>query len=249
MTPTKNTRIAAVAGVAVALVAAGGAYAASKIRHGSPTAAAVSGSTFVAAGRTGATPANGFGFRGGPRAGGDDLAAAADYLGTTTQDLLTQLQSGKTLAQIADATSGKSSSGLIDALVAAEQKEHPDASASDIRARETAFVNGTGGPGFRHGPGDALAAAATYLGTTTQDLLTQLQSGKTLAQIADATSGKSSSGLIDALVAAEQKEHPDANASDIRTHVTALVNGTGFPFHGPPPGTAPPGREQQGTHI
>ena len=38
-------------------------------------------------------------------------------------DLLTPLQSGKTLAQVAGATSGKSVAGLIDALVAAEKTE------------------------------------------------------------------------------------------------------------------------------
>ena len=36
---------------------------------------------------------------------------------------MTQLQAGKTLAQVADATSGKSTAGLIDALVAAEKTE------------------------------------------------------------------------------------------------------------------------------
>jgi hypothetical protein len=68
-----------------------------------------------------------------------------------------------------------------------------------------------------HGPGHrfpGLEAAATYLGTTPDELRNQLQSGKTLAQIANATAGKSAQGLIDALVA------------DARTHITALVNGS-----------------------
>ena len=77
------------------------------------------------------------------------------------------------------------------------------------------MVNGLHGD--MHGPGDrvrGLDAAATYLGATVDALRTQLQSGKTLAQIANATSGKSAAGLIDALVA------------DARTHITAEVNGT-----------------------
>jgi hypothetical protein len=244
MTPTRNTRIAAAAGITVALVAAGGAYASSKIHDGG-SSASTGVRNFVAATAAGAP-------QGGPAFGhgGDELAAAADYLGVTSQQLVSQLQAGKTLAQIADATSGKSASGLIDALVAAEQKEHPDASASDIRTRMTALVNGTGFPGGhdRHGPGDMITTAAGYLGISGQQLFTQLQAGKTLAQIADATSGKSAAGLVDALVAAEQKEHPDASASDIRTRVTAFVNGTGFPGRGPGFGP-PPGEQQQGTHI
>jgi hypothetical protein len=44
--------------------------------------------------------------------------AAAGYLGLTKDALKTQLASGKSLAQIADATSGKSSAGLVDALTA-----------------------------------------------------------------------------------------------------------------------------------
>ena len=47
---------------------------------------------------------------------------------------------------------------------------------------------------------DPFQAAATYLGTTTADLRTKLQGGQTLAQIANATSGKSRDGLVKALV-------------------------------------------------
>jgi hypothetical protein len=73
-------------------------------------------------------PPLGFGFRGGPggpgfgfglhRGGGmADLSAAASYLGLSESDLITQLQSGKTLADIAQAQ-GKSVDGLVAALVA-----------------------------------------------------------------------------------------------------------------------------------
>src|ERR671937_137562 len=86
---------------------------------------------------------------------GDDLAAAASYLGITTSDLLTQLQSGKTLAQIADATSGKSAAGLVAALVAHEKQwlaaavaagkltqAQSDAIAANLTQRFTDLVNG-----------------------------------------------------------------------------------------------------------
>src|SRR2546430_418978 len=54
---------------------------------------------------------------GGPMVTGDPFQAAATYLGTTTADLRTKLQGGQTLAQIANATSGKSRDGLVKALV------------------------------------------------------------------------------------------------------------------------------------
>jgi urease accessory protein UreF len=201
-----------------------------------------------------AGPGKGFGV--GP---GDDLAAAASYLGITTAQLTSDLQSGKTLAQVAAATSGKSASGLIDALVAHEKSElaaavtagkltqaQADAITANLQQRMTDLVNGTFtpkpgmGPGFgsHGGPGDDFAAAATYLGVSTSDLMTQLQSGKTLGQIADATSGKSASGLIDALVAHEKSElaaavtagkltqaQADALTAGVQQRVTDLVNG------------------------
>ena len=192
---------------------------------------------------------------------GDDLDAAATYLGTTTSDLLTQLQAGKTLAQIA----GSKTSGLIAALVAHEKQEMADAVKSGrltqaqadqieptLTQRFTDLVNGVrpaGGPRFGpgHGPGgghgDDLDAAATYLGTTTSDLVTQLQAGKTLAQIA----GSKTSGLVAALVAHEKTElaaavtagrltqaQADQIVPTLTQHFTDLVNGT-FREHGEPP--------------
>jgi F0F1-type ATP synthase delta subunit len=195
---------------------------------------------------------------------GDDLDAAATYLGTTTSDLLTQLQAGKTLAQIA----GSKTSGLIAALVAHEKQEVADAVtagrltqaqadqiASTLTQRFTDLVNGVrpaGGPGFGHGPrgghGDDLDAAATYLGTTTSDLLTQLQAGKTLAQIA----GSKTSGLVAALVAHEKTElaaavtagrltqaQADQIVPTLTQRFTDLVNGT-FRERGGPHGFGSP---------
>jgi hypothetical protein len=48
---------------------------------------------------------------------GDPLAAAASYLGTPTADLEDKLRSGQTLAQVANATPGRSRDGLLGALV------------------------------------------------------------------------------------------------------------------------------------
>ena len=210
--------------------------------------------------------------------GGDDFDAAAAYLGKTAAQVQTDLAAGKTLAQIAAATSGKSTDGLIAALVTQEKTEiaakvtagaltqaQADAIIPTLTAHFTSFVNGTGGgpgfggghgpggPGFGggHGPGgpgghsDELDAAATYLGLTAADLITKVQAGQTLAQVAGATSGKTAAGLVAALVAAEKTElaaavtagritqaQADTILPTLTATFTAFVNGTGGP-HGP----------------
>ena len=80
--------------------------------------------------------------------------------------------------------------------------------------------------------------------------MTKLQSGKTLGEIADATTGKSKAGLIAALVA-DEKSHlaqavkdgrltqaqADTMAANLESRITDLVNGK-LPPHpdGPRPG-------------
>ena len=189
---------------------------------------------------------------------GDELAAAASYLGTTTASLTTQLQAGRTLAQIAGATNGKSAAGLVSALVAAEKTElvaavtagkltqsQADTITPTLQQRFTDFVNGVrpaGGPpggGHGHGPGPGLDTAATYLGISQTSLFTQLKTGKTLAQIANATTGKSATGLIAALVT-DAKQHFGTNVpSDLTQRITDLVNGVR-------PAGGPPGRPDHG---
>jgi hypothetical protein len=115
---------------------------------------------------------------------------------------------------------------------------------------------GRGGFGLRRGGPEGLQAAATYLGISTSQLFTDLQSGKSLADIAKAADGKSVQGLVDAMVAAEKKETESAvNAgtltrdeadhieSNLEARVTEIVNGTFHNRHGSgfgpprPPGT------------
>ena len=288
MTQSRKRQLAPLVVLAAASIAAGSAYAATKLH--SSSASPNTGGPLSATSISSNNSALGHDGRGDHRGrGGDDLAAAATYLGVTQADLLTSLQSGKTLAQVAGATSGKTVAGLIDALVAAEKTElaaavtagrltqaQSDQIAAGLTARVTAEVNGTrpargpGGPGGfgHHGPGgDELTAAASYLGVTEAALMTQLQSGKTLAQVADATSGKSAAGLIDALVAAGKTElaaavtagtitqaQSDQIATTLKARFTALVNNTRPPRddHGQglrpgfkARGTAP----APGTHI
>jgi len=141
---------------------------------------------------------------------GSYVTAAATYIGITEAQLRTELGTDKSLADVAIAH-GKTRDGLIAALTAAQQQDIATlVDQKGIGARPNP-ANGYGpgpGPGFGRGPGgrnvagNSEAAAATYLGTTQADLETKLRAGQTLAQIANATAGKSRDGLVSALVAA-----------------------------------------------
>jgi hypothetical protein len=131
---------------------------------------------------------------GGPN-GSDLFSAAATYIGVSADQLRTELGTDKSLADVAVAH-GKTRDGLIQALVAADEQKI----ATLVDQKGIGVQTGPRGPGGIGVIGDQLAAAATYLGTSTADLQTKLQSGQTLAQIAEATSGKSRDGLIAAMV-------------------------------------------------
>jgi hypothetical protein len=123
----------------------------------------------------------------------DYLSAAAAYIGITVDQLRTELGTDKSLADLAVAH-GKTRDGLIQALVTASQT-------SITTLVDQKGIGAQRGPGDRGVIGDQLSVAATYLGTTTDDLRTKMQAGQTLAQIAAATSGKSRDGLVAALTA------------------------------------------------
>jgi len=176
---------------------------------------------------------------------GSYFTAAATYIGITEAQLRTELGTDKSLADVAIAH-GKTRDGLIAALTAAQQQEIATlVDQKGIGARPNP-ANGYGpGPGFGRGPGDrvtgdSLAAAATYLGTTTSELQTKIRAGQTLAQIANATAGKSRDGLFNALVAdatakidAAQKagtitaDQATQLKSNLSTRLAQLVDTTG----------------------
>jgi hypothetical protein len=146
----------------------------------------------------------------------------------------------------------------VDAAVAAGRitKDEGDAIKSRIESGDFPLF-GVPGFGFHHHGGvffGGLDAAATYLGLTEAELRTQLESGKTLAQIAQ-EKGKSVDGLIQALVDAAKTKldaavkdgrltqvQEDSILTDLKQHVTDLVNGTlpehprDHDFRGGPPG-------------
>jgi hypothetical protein len=139
------------------------------------------------------------------RTRGGLVSAASSYLGLTPAQLHEELRS-KTLAQIAAATPGKSEAGLIAALLAAVKAKIPSPPPA-LEARIKAIVNRSpatelkrhaGLGAARHGA--LRAAALSYLGLSRHQLILEMKTGKTLAEIADATPGKSAAGLTEALV-------------------------------------------------
>jgi hypothetical protein len=89
-----------------------------------------------------------------------------------------------------------------------------------------------------------LSLPSAYLGVSKDAIKAQLASGKTLAQIADATPGKSAAGLVDYVAAAAKTKldtwvasgklsQADENAwlAKLRTKLTAAINATWAVHH------------------
>ena len=203
----------------------------------------------------------GFGMRGfgigpgGPGGGAgvltsDVLTPAAGFLGISVSTLASDLNAGKTLAQEATAK-GKTASDLINAIVAAQKTNLDNEKAAGwitadqetaILAQYTSAVTelvNSGPPVPRAGKaGGLLQTAATFLGVSVSDLQSDLQSGKSLADVAKAQ-GKSVDDLVTALVAPAKKNLDQAVSdnkitqaqetailSKITTALTNLVNNT-----------------------
>jgi hypothetical protein len=127
---------------------------------------------------------------------------------------------------------------------------------ADLKSHVDDFVNSTGpGPGG-HGPHAGpvdLSAVTDYLGITAVQLRTQLEAGKSLADVAKAQ-GNTVAGLQEAIVAAATKKLDAAVAAgnltaaqeaamlaDLKTHLDDIVNRTG-----PPRGPGGPGHHGPG---
>ena len=132
-------------------------------------------------------------------------------------------------------------SDRIDAAVAAGRVTKAEGDALKARIQSNDFPL-FGGPhrGFGHfGFIGRLESAAGYIGITEAQLRTELESGKSLAQVAKAH-GKSVDGLIDALVAAAKEKLDNAVSagrltkaqetemlSVLKDRITSAVNNTG----------------------
>lgn len=172
------------------------------------------------------------------RGSGRMLTSAARYLGVSVSQLRVELRPGRTLAQVAGATPGESEAGLIEALVSVRRAKLAKAAAGAperVRTEVNRPLTGSvrGRSRGEHG------AARLYLGLTAAHLRNDLLAGKTLAQIADGTPGKSEAGLIEAIVAARTKRlegavkagtitatRESSELSRLSARVTALVHRT-----------------------
>jgi len=215
---------------------------------GATLAVAAGAGGALAAGGTGPAPGRGPAGLPGP-------AAIASYLGLTPAQLRVELGSGKTLAQIAVAQ-GKTVSGLEDAITTDVQAHLDKAVANgkitsaqeqalltELKAHLDDIVNHAFPAMAAHrGPRAALAGlVAKYVGITPAELRTELQSGKSLAQIATAH-GKTVAGLKTAILDAAKARLDKAVTAGTLTatqeqslldrlsaHIDQLVNRTGPP--------------------
>ena len=203
---------------------------------------------------------------------GGGVAAAGGGLGSDQDAFLNDVAKRLNVTPAALKAAFKGASDdRIDAAVAAGKITKVQGDAMKQRSAQGGLPFFGGGPhgggGFGHHGPASLDAAAKYLGLTGAELHTQLESGKTLAQLAK-DKGKTVDGLEKALTA-ETKAKLDAavkagrltqaQADELLTRMTAhlddLVNGTGGPgmhpdgdgfghhgFGGPPMGV--PGAQQ-----
>ncbi len=163
----------------------------------------------------------------------DLLKQSAGYLGVTPAELKAKLP-GTSLAAIANATPGRSRDGLVAALDTAVRdaiakalaggtitQEQADRATAAAPQRIAAFVDRVWPQRLPPSPklpsalsfiGNLSAAARDYLGLSRQDLAQQLRDGRSLADIANATPGKSRDGLVAAITSAADARIDQAQA-------------------------------------
>lgn len=139
--------------------------------------------------------------QGSGRWGGPDnglISVAAKKLGLTSQELLTELQAGKTIADVAKEKNVTvetiveavlaPQAGWLKGMVDSEQltQAQADAQLALLKANVTRQISEAQSLGGRWGgpENSLLSVAAEKLGLTSQELLTELQAGKTIADVA-----------------------------------------------------------------
>ena len=211
----------------------------------------------------------------GPTGRPSPLTDAAKALGMTEAELKTELEAGKSIADVAKAKSidldeviAKLTAAFkahLDEEVASGEhtQAEADAKLAEFKTRITEMVNkaglpmrgGKGGPGGHEGKGGhdpqkfATATLATTLKLTETELQTQLKSGKTLKQIAEAqnvdiadvkaTLKSDFKAHLDEEVASGEHTQAEADAklAEFSTRLDDMVNGVrpvgGKGGHGP----------------
>jgi DNA-binding CsgD family transcriptional regulator len=217
------------------------------------------------------------------------IAEAATALGMTEAELKTELQAGKSIADVAkaknidlDTVIAKLTAAFkahLDEEVASGKhtQAEADAKLAEFSTRVTTMVNAPGlpmhggkgghGPGGKggHGPQKfATAQLATTLKLTEAELQTQLKSGKTIKQIADAqnvdiadvktTLTADFKAHLDEEVASGEHTQAEADAklAEFKTRLDDMVNGVrpvgGKGGHGPEGKGGHGGRGHGGRH-
>jgi DNA-binding CsgD family transcriptional regulator len=285
---SRFTKVAVAAGLVVAtgagVLGLTGFASAQVARNNTPAVVASAGSTTDAS-QLGTLEAEGMvsaesaesssGAITGPTSRPSPLAEAAKALGMTEAELKTELEAGKSIADVAKAKSidldeviaklTASFKAHLDEEVASGEhtQAEADAKLAEFKTRVTEMVNkaglpmrgGKGGPGGHEGKGGhgpqkfATATLATTLKLTEAELQTQLKSGKTLKQIADAqnvdiadvkaTLKSDFKAHLDEEVASGEhtRVEADAKLAEFTTRLDDMVNGVrpvgGKGGHGP----------------
>lgn len=157
------------------------------------------------------------------------VPAAAGYLGIGVAKLRESLRAGDTLDVVAERTRGRSSAGLLRALLASRTAAiDQEASAGRLtpaqkaqllallRGRLVAELDTPVGRG-RARVVPELGVAARYVGVSRAQLRELMHRGNTLAEIA-AARGRSAAGLLGALVAARRSALDSAVAAGELSH-------------------------------
>jgi len=239
------------AALLVAVIASTAVVAAAQGGNGAPGGDFGRGGPGIGGGR------GGFGF------GGDLLTIVAEQLSIEQTELRTELQSGKTIAELA-AEKSVSTDAIIEAVVAAQQESlasavedgrltqaQADARLELARVNAGSLLDQSFTPSadeLRGGfAGGLLTILAEQLGIEQSELATEIQAGKTIAQLAE-ENNVDTAAIVDAIVAAQQEAvtnavadsrlteaQADARLELARANAEALLdqplNGGGFGLH------------------
>lgn len=177
----------------------------------------------------GPSPGGAPGWRG--RGGFAGMKEVVELLDTTVSEILGALRDGKTIAELA-ADKGVDVKDLMDAIVSNGGERNADlverglltpdqADARNARPRQRAesIVTLPLPYGLQ---GEALGVAAEALGISIDDLIAEIEAGKTVAEVAEAE-GVDPEDIVDALVAARKESHEELISLDLMTETQAAL--------------------------
>ncbi|MCZ7572240.1 MAG: hypothetical protein M5U01_27115 [Ardenticatenaceae bacterium] len=169
---------------------------------------------------------------GGPRGHGAPIAGlkkVADLLGMTPREMLQGLCDNKTIADLAS-EKNVSTDAVVDAIVAGREARTAEwvksglltqAQADAINARGRTRAEDIVTLPLPYGMfGEGLKTAAGTIGISVDDLIGELEAGKSVAEVA-AANGKTAQAVVDALVAAKEQSFQELISLDLMTRTQA----------------------------